>query len=103
VTAREQLVAFEPVGSQRASINERLCIAQGRALIATGAELVAHVTRARVPMPKSTREYLERLERYRATWAPQISGPAGAEQMTSAASVVVGDARAAEEAAIHAL
>jgi len=100
VTAGERLVAFEPVGSQRASINERLRMAQGRALIAAGAELVGHVTRARVPMPKSTRDYLERLERYRATWAPQIPGREGTEQ---AASVVVGDARAAEEAAVHAL
>jgi hypothetical protein len=100
VTAGEQLVAFEPVVSQRASINERLCIAQGRAMIAAGAELVAHVTRARVPMPKSTREYLERLERYRATWAPQIPGREGIEQ---APSVVVGDARVAEEAAVHAI
>lgn len=100
VTAGEQLVAFEPVGSQRASINERLRVAQGRALVAGGVDLLTHVTRARVPMPKSTREYLERLERYRATWAPQIPGRDGAEQM---ASVVVGDVRVAEEAAVHVL
>jgi hypothetical protein len=100
VTASERLVAFEPVGSQRASIDERLRISQGLALIVAGAELVTHVTRARVPMPKSTREYLERLERYRAAWAPQIPGRAGAEP---SASVVVGDARASEEAALHAL
>jgi hypothetical protein len=69
VTAGERLVAFEPVGSQRASIDERLRVSQGLAIVADGKELVTHITRARVPMPKSTRAYLERLESYRAAWA----------------------------------
>ena len=96
VTASERLVAFEPVGSQRASIDERLRISQGLALIVAGAELVTHVTRARVPMPKSTREYLERLERYRAAWAPRRPGRDGVEP---AISLVVGEARPGDEAA----
>ena len=96
VTACERLVAFEPIGSQRASIDERLRISQGRALIAAGAGLVSHVTRARVPMPKSTREYLERLERYRAAWAPR---PAGRDGVRPPVSLVVGAARPDEEAA----
>jgi hypothetical protein len=33
--------------------------------------LVTHVTRARVPMPKSTRELLNRLALYTAAWAPR--------------------------------
>jgi hypothetical protein len=96
VTAGERLVAFEPIGSQRASIDERLRISQGRGLIAAGAELVTHVTRARVPMPKSTREYLERLDRYRAAWAPRRPGRDGVEP---AISLVVGEARPGDEAA----
>jgi len=34
-------------------------------LIALGKELFFHMTRARVPMPKSTRDYVERLQEYR--------------------------------------
>jgi hypothetical protein len=100
VTASERLVAFEPVGSQRASIDERLRISQGRGLIAAGAELVTHVTRARVTMPKSTREYLERLERYRAAWTPRAPGPTGAEPVVS---LVVGDAHPADEMSARSL
>jgi hypothetical protein len=96
VTAGERLMAFEPVGSQRASIDERLRISQGRALIVAGADLVRHVTRARVPMPKSTREYLDRLARYGAAWTPRVPGRHGADR---AASLVVGEARPADEAA----
>jgi len=99
VTAGERLVAFEPVGSQRASIDERLRISQGRALLASGVELVTHVTRARVPMPKSTGEYLERLGRYRAAWTPRVPG-VGAEP---AASLVIGDARPGDQAVLQAL
>jgi hypothetical protein len=96
VTAGERLMAFEPVGSQRASIDERLRISQGLALIVAGTDLVRHVTRARVPMPKSTRDYLERLERYRVAWTPRVPGSLGTQP---AASPVVGGARSDEEAA----
>jgi hypothetical protein len=34
-------------------------------LIALGKDLIFHMTRARVPMPKSTRDYVERLQKYR--------------------------------------
>lgn len=34
-------------------------------LILQGRDLVSYITRARVPMPKTTREYIERCERYR--------------------------------------
>ncbi len=93
VAAGERLVVFEPVGSQRASIDERLRISQGRALLAAGTELVTHVTRARVPMPKSTRAYLDRLERYRLAWTPRPPGRDGG----TPASLVVGQARSEEE------
>lgn len=38
---------------------------EGRELLAQGVDLLAHITRARVPMPKTTREYLARCEVYR--------------------------------------
>ena len=40
-------------------------------LIAAAKALVTHVTRARVPMPKSTRELLDRLALYATAWAPR--------------------------------
>jgi hypothetical protein len=88
VTAGERLLAFQPVGSQRSSIDARLQMSQGLSLIAAGKELVSHITRARVTMPKSTREYLDRVERYRAAWAPRPVGPDGVESM---AAMVVGE------------
>lgn len=71
VTAGERLLAFQPVGSQRSPVDERLRISQGLQLIAAAKALVTHVTRARVPMPKSTRELLDRLALYAAAWAPR--------------------------------
>jgi hypothetical protein len=40
---------------------------QGRDLIRGGKDLISFVTRARVPMPKSTREWKERCDHYRAS------------------------------------
>ena len=71
VTAGERCWRFEPVGSQRSPVDERLRISQGLQLIAAAKALVTHVTRARVPMPKSTRELLDRLALYAAAWAPR--------------------------------
>lgn len=39
--------------------------ADGVNLILQGRDLVSYITRARVPMPKTTREYIERCEHYR--------------------------------------
>ena len=38
---------------------------QGRELIRSGKDLISYITRARVPMPKSTREWRERCDHYR--------------------------------------
>ena len=40
-------------------------VADARRLIAQGKDLITYITRARVPMPKSTREFIERCERFR--------------------------------------
>ena len=37
----------------------------GVELVRRGKDLISDITRARVPMPKSTREYVEECERYR--------------------------------------
>jgi hypothetical protein len=96
VTAGERLLAFRPVISQRPSIDERLQMSQGVQLIAAAKELITNITRARVPMPKSTREYLERVEHFRAAWAPR---PAGRERAESRGAVIVGATSQGEEAA----
>jgi hypothetical protein len=69
VAAGERLCAFAPRLSQLPSSDERLLASQGRDLLIAGRDLVVHVTRARVPMPKSTRELLERYERFHASCA----------------------------------
>ena len=95
VSAGERLSAFQPLLSQRPSIDERLRASHGLQLIAGGKDLVASITRARAPMPKSTREFIERLDRYRAAWAPRASDPAGVDPM---ASRIVGTSRSGDGA-----
>jgi hypothetical protein len=64
VTASERVAGFEPCLPQRASLADRDRAAQGRRLLIDGKELIFHITRARVPMPKSTAELIERLRRF---------------------------------------
>jgi hypothetical protein len=73
VVAAEKVCGFEPHPARAPSLDEQLRITQGLQLIAMGKDLIFHMTRARVPMPKSTREYVGRLQQYRqgATQAPQ--------------------------------
>jgi hypothetical protein len=52
-----------------ATIREQDWAAQGVQLIRRGKDLVSDITRARVPMPKSTCEYVEECERYRRAYA----------------------------------
>jgi hypothetical protein len=65
VVATEKLCTFEARSPKTSSLDEQLKIRQGVQLIAMGKDLIFHMTRARVPMPKSTREYVERLQKYR--------------------------------------
>ena len=51
--------------------------------------------RARAPMPKSTRELIDRLELYRAAWAPRASDRPGFPPLSSR---VVGVSRSGEGA-----
>lgn len=70
VTAAERLANFAPLpqaveNCQAASIGHR--VSDGLLLIRQGRDLIFYVARARTPMPKSTREYIERCETYRRT------------------------------------
>jgi len=65
VVAGERLVAFTPrtlvdTGSHDAELASR-----GMRLVREARELVTHIMRARVPMPKSTRAFIERCDEYR--------------------------------------
>jgi hypothetical protein len=97
VAEGEKLTEFQPRLSQRPSLDERLRAAQGLALIADGVTLLTSVTRARVPMPKSGREYLERIDRYRAAWAARP--PDGADTRPLAGRIV-GESRSVEIATL---
>lgn len=79
VAAGEHLANFTPQQPQGASgrRQHRLHgVSDGLQLIRNGRDLVFYIARARTPMPKSTREYIERLETYLATGkAPFIPAP----------------------------
>jgi len=77
VVSAEQLVRFEPRLSAEATVVEQHWAADGMALVRQGRDLVTHMVRARVPMPKSTRELAERLGWYRSAVGP--APPASAQ------------------------
>jgi hypothetical protein len=80
VVAAEKLAAFVPQLPAGASAREQEWAVQGMDLVRTGKDLVSYIVRARVPMPKSTRELIERYARFRAAWSTQppkswLTGP----------------------------
>ena len=77
VVSAEQLVRFEPRLSAEATVVEQHWAADGMALVRQSKDLVTHMVRARVPMPKSTRELVERLGWYRSAVGP--APPASAQ------------------------
>ena len=65
VVARERLCNIQPrlpAAPDAATIREAL---EGARLIREGTDLVTNIVRARVPMPKSTREFLDRCHQFR--------------------------------------
>lgn len=64
VVASEHLATFPPHLAAAPAPELMQLMTDGRQLIVQGAELVGYITRARVTMPKSTREYITRCERY---------------------------------------
>jgi hypothetical protein len=65
VVAGEKLSAFQPALGRDAGRAEVQRTADGVDLIRRTKDLVSYVTRARVPMPKSTQELIECMERFR--------------------------------------
>jgi hypothetical protein len=66
VVSAEKLAAFEPRFGDDATAEQRQQAADGKQLLQSGSALVSDVARARVPMPKSAREFIERCRAYRA-------------------------------------
>lgn len=64
VVATEHLAAFQPRLSSLHSPPALQLAADGKQLITQGSDLIGHITRARVTMPKSTREYVEKCQHY---------------------------------------
>ena len=79
VTAGERLANFCPhrnPGDTQDTTCSGHSIADGLHLIRQGRDLIFYITRARTPMPKSTREYVERCETYiRTGRAPVTAAP----------------------------
>lgn len=71
VTAGERLVNFAPhLPSEPGKKSDKAplhSVSDGLQLLRNGRDLVFYITRARTPMPKSTREHIERCEAYLAT------------------------------------
>jgi hypothetical protein len=65
VVSGEHLANFEPAVPSEASPSEVQQTQLGMRLLVDGRNVVSHITRARVPMPKTTRELVERCQRYR--------------------------------------
>src|SRR5262249_5433583 len=68
VCATERLSGFQPrLPEHEADPAVEQWAAQGVQLIRAGKDLIAYITRARVPMPKSTRELIAKLVQFRST------------------------------------
>ncbi len=65
VVSAERLSAFRPLVPTNATVTDREHATMGTKLIEDGKNLVSYITRARVPMPKTTRECVERCEQHR--------------------------------------
>ena len=64
VVAAEHVEAFAPHLPAKPCAELRLIAREGQYLLQRGRELISDITRARVPMPRSMREYIERCDRF---------------------------------------
>lgn len=69
VVAGERLMRFSPRVGPEAGLCDEEQAARGMDLVVAGKDLVGHITRARVPMPKSARELVERCAAFRNLYA----------------------------------
>lgn len=67
VTAGERLANLSPYPAETQDQSRTHDVAEGIQLIRQGRNLIFYITRARTPMPKSTRDFIERCKVYRET------------------------------------
>jgi hypothetical protein len=67
VAAAERLVAYEPVFGPSPVLAVVRRADSGKKLLCNGRDLIYYITRARVPMPKSTADYIARCGQFRQT------------------------------------
>ena len=75
IAAREALEQFSPDTIPGASEETNRHIERGVKLITTGAALITYLSEARVPMPKSTRQFLDDSDAFLKRWTEMVSGP----------------------------
>jgi hypothetical protein len=76
VTASERLVNFVPQTHRIETESPKHSISNGLQLIRNGRDLIFYIARARTPMPKSMKEYLDHCEAYLLTGRlPSVSPP----------------------------
>jgi hypothetical protein len=73
VVAGEVLARFRPRLSQVPGNREIEIASHGARLLTQGKDIIFDIARARVPMPKTATEFLERLERFRGMCVPLTS------------------------------
>jgi hypothetical protein len=67
VTAGERLASFQPIIANPNSDSEKRRASFGTQLICNGRDLIFYITRARVAMPKSSEDFIERCKHYAIT------------------------------------
>jgi hypothetical protein len=82
VASAERLGEFAPTLPPEPTAADQLAATQGRQLVRAGIDLISYVTRARVPMPKSTAEFLLRCSAFRTSSSP-VAQPPPASPRTS--------------------
>ena len=65
IAARENLESFQPQAPADPTPEYRCHLEDGRKLISEGAALITYLAEARVPMPKSSQEFLDKCEAFR--------------------------------------
>lgn len=74
VSASDNLAAFKPNFGEQATSAQKAMGRRGKDLINAGAELVIHMSNMRIPLPKSTKEFLERCDEFQKKYQKRLEG-----------------------------
>jgi hypothetical protein len=77
VVAAEKLTAFRPTSSNKAGRAEQQLASDGLQLIHDGKDLISYIARARVQMPSSTANFIDRCAAYRASLLSRAASARG--------------------------